>query len=157
MTEIQPTRQWRYMVFALVLLAGSGLSIFSYSLLNDSTIMAEGEPLLVFGFFPATWVRPLMMFVAMVVGMFFNQLFENLKAQKAAGRTTIHVFQTFASGWKGISFWMALVVSPIIFYGTYFIGDALPDGNVAWFYAFQNGFFWYNIFHKVELKGKSAK
>ena len=104
-----------------------------------------------------TWLRPLLMFVVMVAGMFFNQLFENLKQQKDAGRTTTNVLQLFTKGWKGISFWMAIVVSPIIFYGTYYLVDALPDGNVAFFYAFQNGFFWYNIFNKFDTKTKKEK
>jgi len=105
----------------------------------------------------SAWVKPLLMFLVMVAGMFFNQLFENLKQQKEAGRTTTNVLQLFTKGWKGISFWMALVVSPIIFYGTYYLVDSLPDGNVAYFYAFQNGFFWYNIFNKFDTKTKKEK
>jgi len=157
MTNNQTLQPWRYIVFALLLFAGSGLSIVSDSLLTDATTAPDGKITLFPEFLDAGWVRPVMMFVAMVVGMFFNQLFENLKEQKADGRTTVNIFQTVASGWKGLSFWMALLVSPIIFYGTYFIGDSLPEGKVAYFFAFQNGFFWYNIFHKFELKSKSAK
>jgi len=157
MTKFQTIQPWRYLVFVLFLITGSALSILSDSLLTDTASVVEEKNPLFPEFLTGGWVRPVMVFVAMVVGMFFNQLFENLKEQKEAGRTTVNIFQTFALGWKGLSFWMALLVSPIIFYGTYYIGDSLPDGKVAYFFAFQNGFFWYNIFHKFELKSKSGK
>jgi hypothetical protein len=100
------------------------------------------------------WFKPVSMFLAMLAGMFFNQLFENLKVQKEAGKTQANLFRLFADGLTGITFWMAFFVSPVIFYGTYYLVDKLPDGVVGYFYAFQGGFFWYNIFNRFELKSK---
>ena len=94
------------------------------------------------------------MFIAMLAGMFFNQIFENLKVQKEAGVTRANPFRLFADGLTGITFWMAFFVSPLIFYGTYYLVDKLPEGAVGYFYAFQGGFFWYNIFSRFELKSK---
>lgn len=100
------------------------------------------------------WFKPVSMFLAMLAGMFFNQLFENLKVQKEAGIKHANLFRLFADGFTGITFWMAFFVSPVIFYGTYYLVDTLPDGAVGYFYAFQGGFFWYNIFNRFELKSK---
>ena len=147
----------RPLVFALLLIAGAGISVLSYNGLTSISGPA-GVPLAgLTDPFPADWIRPVLMFLIMLAGMFFNQLFENLKAQKEAGRTTTNIPELLITGWKGISFWMAIVVSPIIFYGTYYLVDSLPDGSVAFFYAFQNGFFWYNIFNTFDLKTKARK
>jgi hypothetical protein len=100
------------------------------------------------------WIKPVLMFAVMLAGMFFNQIFENLKEQKKAGVTRVKVFSLLADGFSGITFWMAFFVSPLIFYGTYYMVDKLPDGIVGYFYAFQGGFFWYNIFSRLELKSK---
>jgi hypothetical protein len=100
------------------------------------------------------WIKPVLMFAVMLAGMFFNQVFENLKEQKKEGVTRVKVFRLLADGFSGITFWMAVFVSPLIFYGTYYMVDKLPDGIVGYFYAFQGGFFWYNIFSRLELKSK---
>jgi hypothetical protein len=47
----------------------------------------------------------------------------------------------------------SVFVSPIIFFGTYFLVSSIPDDKIAYFYAFQNGF-WYYIFNKIDLKVK---
>jgi hypothetical protein len=147
-------RAGQYVILVLVLLAGAGISVFSNCVLSPVSSSGQASGSGAREIMTVNWIRPLLMFLIMLAGMFFNQIFENLKAQKAEGHTTTNVLRLFTTGWKAISFWMAIVVSPIIFYGTYYLVDALPDGNVAYFYAFQNGFFWYNIFNRFEVKPK---
>ena len=136
----------RDLLFVLSLISGVALSLLLNTVVNmkDPAIMQAKQE---FVTEPGgeDWVKAVLMFVAMLAGMFFNQLFESLKARKSAGHTTIDIVKIILKGWRGISFWMAVVVSPIIFYGTYYLVSTLPDGKVAYFYAFQNGFFWYNI------------
>lgn len=101
------------------------------------------------------YVRPILLFLVMILGMFFNQLFEALQKQKKEGKTTVNIGETFKNGFKGITFWMAIVVSPIIYFCTYFLVSTIPDDKIAYFYAFQNGFFWYYIFNKFDLRAKA--
>ncbi|MCK9220510.1 MAG: hypothetical protein M0P47_10735 [Bacteroidales bacterium] len=159
------SKSYMIMLSTMIVMASAGMSIFlndlmrsfatnSFSITPDAGYNLPGMQAGMQNTESTSWIRPLLMFLIMLAGMFFNQIFENLKAQKADGHTTTNVLRLFTTGWKGISFWMAIVVSPIIFYGTYYLVDALPDGNVAYFYAFQNGFFWYNIFNRFEVKSK---
>jgi hypothetical protein len=101
------------------------------------------------------YIRPVLLFLVMILGMFFNQLFEALQKQKKQGKTTTNIGATFREGFRGITFWMAVVVSPIIYFCTYFLVSSIPDDKVAYFYAFQNGFFWYYIFNKFDLRAKA--
>ena len=101
------------------------------------------------------YLRPVLLFLVMVLGMFFNQLFESLQKQKKAGKTTINVGETFRTGFRGITFWMALFVSPLIYFATYYLVSTMPDDRIAYFYAFQNGFFWYYVFNKFDLRAKN--
>jgi len=149
-------------LWVLMLSVGAGLSILLYTgIIPESLPLSAGN----FGVKEPTatltnlfqnygWIKPVLMFAMMLAGMFFNQVFENLKVQKEAGATRVDLFRLFADGFFGITFWMAFFVSPLIFYGTYYLVDKLPDGVVGFFYAFQGGFFWYNVFNRLELKSK---
>ncbi len=96
------------------------------------------------------WQKSLIMFGIMLAGMFCNQVFESLRARKTAGKITVNICKLMLHGFRGISFWMAVVVSPVIFYTTYLLAGNIPESKVACFYAFQNGFFWYNIFSRFD-------
>ncbi len=153
------------MVLALfIVVAGAGLSMALYSGIVPGDMQVNGGRVdspqtassLSGLFSDYGWLKPLLMFLVMLAGMFFNQIFENLKLQKEAGETHANVFRLFADGLTGITFWMAFFVSPLVFYATYYMVDKLPDGPVGYFYAFQGGFFWYNIFSRFELKSKKA-
>jgi hypothetical protein len=156
-----PKKTGQIILTVVALTAGAVLSILLYKGLVPafSAIAAENDSQL-----KATslaglsnydkWLKPAFMFVIMLAGMFFNQIFENLKMQKEAGETQANVLRLFTDGIKGITFWMAFFVSPLIFYATYYMVDKLPDGAVGYLYAFQGGFFWYNIFNRFELKSK---
>jgi hypothetical protein len=101
-------------------------------------------------------VKPAILFGMMLLGMFFNQLFEILQEQKNKGMKTTNMWKNFLRGIRGITFWMAVVVSPIIFFCTFYLVDSDPDNKASYFFAFQNGFFWINIFNKTELKVKKT-
>jgi hypothetical protein len=154
------------MTLALVALAaGAGLSILLYNGIMHGDLPAslantgsqETSPFVTNLLQDGGWLKPACMFLVMLAGMLFNQIFENLKVQKEAGETQANVFRIIADGITGITFWMAFFVSPLIFYGTYYLVDKLPDGAVGYFYAFQGGFFWYNIFSRFELKSKKQQ
>jgi hypothetical protein len=158
--QIKKTGQMILLFMAIM--AGAGLSVHLYKGITTGAMPANEASQGLQSISPSlsdlipdnTWIKPLLMFVVMLAGMFFNQIFENLKVQKEAGTTRINVFRLFADGLTGITFWMAFFVSPLIFYGTYYLADKLPDGAVGYFCAFQGGFFWYNIFSRFELKYK---
>jgi len=101
------------------------------------------------------WVKPVILFGMMLLGMFFNQIFEILQAQKNRGLKSTNMWHNFLQGIKGITFWMAVVVSPIIFFCSFYLVDSNPDNKASYLFAFQNGFFWYTIFNKTELKVKA--
>jgi len=146
----------------LALTAGACISIFLYNGLmeidlpvnTDNAAPKESATSLPAILNDNAWLKPALMFMIMLAGMFFNQVFENLKIQKEAGETRINVFRLLADGFTGITFWMAFFVSPLIFYATYYLVDKMPGGAVGYFYAFQSGFFWYNLFNRLELKSK---
>ncbi len=146
----------------LALTAGAGVSILLYNGLMagdlpvnaDSSAAKESATSLPAILKDNTWLKPIFMFMIMLAGMFFNQVFENLKIQKEAGETRTNVLRLLADGFAGITFWMAFFVSPLIFYATYYLVDKMPGGAVGYFYAFQSGFFWYNLFNRLELKSK---
>lgn len=96
-----------------------------------------------------TMMKPLILFLLMIVGMIFNQLFEILQKRKNKGQIKVNLKTVFSEAFSGIAFWMAILVSPIIFFSTYYFVNSLPDNTIAYFYAFQNGFFWHNIFYKT--------
>jgi len=100
------------------------------------------------------WIKPVLLFGMMLLGMFFNQIFEILQSQKTMGLKTTHMGRNLLQGIKGITFWMAVVVSPIIFFSSFYLVDSNPDSKTSYFFAFQNGFFWYYIFNKAEVKVK---
>ena len=99
-------------------------------------------------------LKPVILFGVMVLGMLFNQLFEILQEQKNKGRKTTNMWKNLLAGIRGTTFWMAVVVSPIIFFCSFYLVDSNPNSKASYFFAFQNGFFWINIFNKTELKIK---
>ncbi len=92
------------------------------------------------------WVRSLLIFLTMLSGMFFNQVFNILMIRKRSGYIRVNPAKLFLQALKRINFWIAISVSPIIFYVTFYLANAIPDNSAAYFYAFQHGFFWYSIF-----------
>lgn len=106
------------------------------------------------GFKKIIWVGVLFLF--MIGGMFANQIFEILQTQKTQGKTTTNIKAATLEGFEGITFWMAIVVSPMIFFTTYSMMGHMSNA-VAIFYSFQNGFFWFTIFGNIEKSIKISK
>lgn len=87
---------------------------------------------------------PLVLYVVMLLGMVFNIVHEEAAAAIRRSRRF---------GWKEIKnqlssnprLWMALTVSPMVYYGTYLATVQIPSGVTALFFAFQNGFFWQSV------------
>jgi len=139
---------------ALILLAATiSILAFNTAILNLAAKSTSRAVLTI-----PSWdlVKPVILFGLMLLGMFFNQLFELLQAQKKEGHTVTNIASVVIQGIRGITFWMAVVVSPIVFFGSFYLVDTSPDNKAVYFYAFQNGFFWYYIFNKAELKAKSG-
>lgn len=136
----------------IIILLSAGLTLLLYYLLYRHA--AGAMDAFTFSTF-YDYARPVIMFIVMLFGMFFNQLFESLQRQKSKGKTTVSIGETLKEGILGINFWMAVFVSPIVFFATYYLVSSIPDDRIAWFYAFQNGFFWHYVFNKFELRAKA--
>ncbi|RME47807.1 MAG: hypothetical protein D6796_07225 [Caldilineae bacterium] len=96
--------------------------------------------------------KPAFFFLLMLAGILANQIYERAKYLQARGRKTITLGSLFGAIQSNPRFWMALSISPFIFFTTYSYIAELPDGPVAMFYAFQNGFFWQAVFGGFEKK-----
>lgn len=84
--------------------------------------------------------------VLMLVGIIFGCLFRQIRSnsqQSISIQTEIRVM------WRSVSFWSAILVSPLVFGGVFFVGQENPGGNAALFLAFQNNFFCESIFNTM--------
>ena len=117
----------------------------------------ETPPLLP-GSEPAATVRfseyrkPTLFFLLMLAGILANQVYEYAKLLQSRGRKKITLKGLLKAVESNPRFWMALSISPFIFFTTYSYIAELPDGPVAMFYAFQNGFFWQAVFGGLSRK-----
>jgi hypothetical protein len=133
-----------------VQLEQSTVNTFSANEFDKYYTISQGVGLTKFEHFIKEYA-PIFFFILMVIGMYCNQIFENLSEQKEAGKTRVNVGEVFSEGLTGTKFWMALVVSPLIFYATYLLIKDLPsNNNLGYFYSFQNGFFWQFLFNKLK-------
>ncbi|MGW4370543.1 hypothetical protein ACWEKT_33355 [Nocardia takedensis] len=79
---------------------------------------------------------------AMALGLVASHIY---KKASAAGERGFHIGRTLADIPRSGPFWMALVVSPLVF-GAVLGGVGDTDLTVAHFvFAFQNGFFWETV------------
>jgi len=144
-----------YLVSVIMILLAATISIAIYNELNvRHAEKLPGEQITL----QEAWslVKPVILFGLMLLGMLFNQIFEILQTQKNRGFKTTNMWENFLMGIRGITFWMAVVVSPIIFFCSFYLVDSNPDNKASYFFAFQNGFFWYTIFNKTEMKVKKT-
>lgn len=91
----------------------------------------------------------LLMLVGIVFGCLFRQVRSNSQ-QRLSISSELDVM------WHSVSFWSAILVSPLVFGGVFFVGQENPSGNAALFLAFQNGFFCESIFNTM-FKNESNK
>ncbi|QJW90268.1 hypothetical protein HNV11_13225 [Spirosoma taeanense] len=102
------------------------------------------------------WIKVIIFFLVMLLGMFFKQTWDFLKKEQASGVDVANLWKIMRKSTSGISFLLAVVISPLVFYSIYFVIKDIPDDIKAGFLAFQNGFFWYYIFEKQETTFKNA-
>ena len=84
--------------------------------------------------------------VLMLVGIIFGCLFRQIRSnsqQSISIQTEVRVM------WHSVSFWSAILLSPLVFSGVFFVGQENPSGHAALFLAFQNGFFCESIFNTM--------
>jgi len=118
--------------------------------LETPPLLPEDEP-------PATvgvseYQKPTLFFLLMLAGILANQVYEHAKYLQSRGRKRITLKGLLKAVESNPRFWMALSISPFIFFTTYSYIAQLPDGPVAMFYAFQNGFFWQAVFGGIRRK-----
>ena len=89
--------------------------------------------------------RPILLFGLMLAGIFASTIYEYLKELQSK-KKRFELSKLLASFAGNPRLWMAICVSPLVFFVTYQAVAQLPDDTVAMFYAFQNGFFWESIF-----------
>ncbi len=151
------TNSERSSLLVLSIAAGASMSLLFNCLIRFHyfSLMAT-EQATVYQKASEDWARSLLMFITMLSGMFFNQVFNQLMLRKRSGYIRVKPAKLFLQALKRINFWMAISVSPIIFYTTFYLADAIPDNSAAYFYAFQHGFFWYSIFKGFERQNETV-
>ena len=82
----------------------------------------------------------------MLVGIVFGCLFRQIRSSR---QQSISIQTEIRIMWSSVSFWSAILVSPLVFGGVFFVGQENPSGNAALFLAFQNGFFCESIFNTM--------
>ena len=92
-----------------------------------------------------TSFRPLGLFALMSLGIFSSLLYEEANTTQQAGKALFSPRRAFRRIVLSPRLWMAVAASPFVFYVTYFVARQQPDGFIAMFYAFQNGFFWQTV------------
>lgn len=84
----------------------------------------------------------ILMLLGIVFGCLFRQIRENEKEK-------VLILSEINDMWHSTSFWSAILISPLVFGGVFFVGEESPSGNAALFLAFQNGFFCESIFNTI--------
>lgn len=93
----------------------------------------------------------LIIYISMVAGMFSFQAFLLLTSLDEKSEK-VNILKLFRDTLEGTKLWMALLVSPIVFYNSLAYGIGEESLGIACIIAFQNGFFWITIFNAQAYK-----
>ena len=128
------------MKLVIIIILGAIISWVGYSFLIP--MPPDGNRFSVLGEFTA--IRAIFLYVVMLVGIFARGLHDHIQKRVR----NVKLAKSLSAVSKSNTFLMAVLVSPIVFFGVYNATKDLPDTVVAILLAFQNGFFWHVVFEK---------
>jgi hypothetical protein len=131
----------------LFILIGLILSILAYGWLAKRVLSQDSQqPNLEIKEVEDTIIsRPVLLFGLMLAGIVASAVYDHMKELQSK-KSRFKLSKLLASFGDNPRLWMAICVSPLVFFVTYQAIAQLPDDTVAMLYAFQNGFFWESIF-----------
>ena len=120
--------------------------LLEYYLLNNYMASLKLNNIIYYSFKENIYsvLRGLALFSAMVVGIFSKASWDEISNYPPKTKLKIKiVFKRIVSSKK---LWLPIIISPLIYYPIYILSQTQPNNLVAFFLAFQNGFFWKSIF-----------
>jgi hypothetical protein len=141
--------RWLPGLCAIALLAG-------IVYLLASVVQARQSSLPIHFFVPSSgevlsWGQLIVLIIVMLLGLVAGHLFERLK--KATG--PVSILAELRGMTHNARFWMALLISPIIFMSVYILIRDRPSTIVDYLLAFQNGFWWETVLRQRD-QGEAA-
>ena len=118
---------------------GSAASLLSFDTANGFSTISLIAQIVADMFFLLTVA------LTMLLGMFANSVHSKIKSLPP-GSDQIELNEVLGDSLRSSGFWLAIIISPIVFATVYLLVREQPDPVVSYLLAFENGFFWKAVF-----------